>query len=117
MSITLGDVKKSFGGKPAVDGMSAQIAPGEFFAIVGASGRGKSTLLRLIAGLERLDGGHIALGDATVSAPDRHVAPEARGVGLVFQSYALWPHLDVSGNVAFPAEAAGLRLKREQLAR
>lgn len=109
MSITLGDVKKSFAGKPAVDGISAQIAEGEFFAIVGASGCGKSTLLRLIAGLERLDSGHIRLGEETVSASDRHVAPEARGVGFVFQSYALWPHLDVRGNVAFPAEAAGLR--------
>lgn len=108
MSITLSDVKKSFAGKSAVDGISAQVATGEFFAIVGASGCGKSTLLRLIAGLERLDCGKIALGDTTVSALDRHHPPEARGVGFVFQSYALWPHLDVRGNVAFPAEAAGL---------
>lgn len=108
MSITLRDVRKSFAGKAAVDGISAHIAGGEFFAIVGASGCGKSTLLRLIAGLERSDAGQIVLGENTVSGPDRHVAPEARGVGFVFQSYALWPHLDVRGNVAFPAEAAGL---------
>jgi iron(III) transport system ATP-binding protein len=98
----------AFAGKAAVDGISAEIERGEFFAIVGASGCGKSTLLRLIAGLERR-WRQIALGEDTVSgAPDRHVAPEARGVGVVFQSYALWPHLDVRGNVAFPAEAAGL---------
>ncbi len=108
MSITLRDVRKSFLGKAAVDGISAHVAHGEFFAIVGASGCGKSTLLRLIAGLERIEAGEIALGDTTVSAPDRHMAPEARGVGFVFQSYALWPHLDVCGNVAFPAEAAGM---------
>jgi len=107
MSITLRDVRKSFAGKAAVEGITARVNTGEFFAIVGASGCGKSTLLRLIAGLERLDSGEIALGDTTVSASDRHMPPEARGVGFVFQSYALWPHLDVRGNVAFPAEAAG----------
>jgi iron(III) transport system ATP-binding protein len=108
MSVTLRDLRKTFAGKAAVDGISAHVATGEFFAIVGASGCGKSTLLRLIAGLERVDGGEIALGEDTVSGEGRHVAPEARGVGFVFQSYALWPHLDVRGNVAFPAEAAGL---------
>ena len=108
MSVTLRDVSKSFAGKTAVDGISAHVETGEFFAIVGASGCGKSTLLRLIAGLECLDDGEIALGDDTVSGLGRHVAPETRGVGFVFQSYALWPHLDVRGNVAFPAEAAGL---------
>lgn len=108
MSITLNNVRKSFAGKAAVDGITAQIEDGEFFAIVGASGCGKSTLLRLIAGLERLDSGRIALGDTTVSTSESHLAPEARGVGFVFQSYALWPHLDVRGNVAFPAEVAGL---------
>lgn len=108
MSITLRDVSKRFANKAAVDGITAQIDDGAFFAIVGASGCGKSTLLRLIAGLERADGGEIALGDTIVSAPGQHIAPAARGVGFVFQSYALWPHLDVRGNVAFPAEAAGM---------
>jgi iron(III) transport system ATP-binding protein len=108
MSITLRDVRKSFAGKAAVDGITVDVATGEFFAIVGASGCGKSTLLRLIAGLEKTDAGTIALGDTTVSAPGQHIVPEARGVGFVFQSYALWPHLDVRGNVAFPAEATGM---------
>ncbi|GGB93534.1 spermidine/putrescine ABC transporter ATP-binding protein [Marivita lacus] len=109
MSITLTDLRKSFSGKPAVNGIDIDIAPGEFFAIVGASGCGKSTLLRLIAGLEVADAGEIALGGKQVSGPGLHLPSEARGVGFVFQSYALWPHLDVRGNVAFPLEAAGLR--------
>jgi len=108
MSITLHALAKSFAGKAAVDGITLDIAAGEFFAIVGASGCGKSTLLRLIAGLEPADGGEIHLGGRRVSGPGLHVPPERRGVGFVFQSYALWPHLDVRGNVAFPAEAAGL---------
>jgi len=108
MSISLRNIGKSFNEAPAVADVSVEVETGEFFAIVGASGCGKSTLLRLIAGLERLDHGEIVLGEETVSGPGRHVAPEARGVGFVFQSYALWPHLDVRGNVAFPAEAAGM---------
>ncbi|PWK57953.1 ABC transporter ATP-binding protein [Roseicyclus mahoneyensis] len=108
MSITLQYLQKSFSGKPAVDGVTLDIMQGEFFAIVGASGCGKSTLLRLIAGLETADAGEIHLGGRQVSGPGLHVPPEARGTGFVFQSYALWPHLDVRGNVAFPAEAAGL---------
>lgn len=108
MSITLQYLRKTFAGKPAVNGVSLDIAQGEFFAIVGASGCGKSTLLRLIAGLETADEGKIELGGRPVSGPGLHLPPEARGTGFVFQSYALWPHLDVRGNVAFPAEAAGL---------
>ena len=68
-----------------------------------------SALLRLIAGLEVADAGEIALGGKRVSGPGLHLPSEAPGVGFVFQSYALWPHLDVRGNVAFPLEAAGLR--------
>jgi len=108
MSIILTDVQKHFAAKPAVAGVTLDIAAGEFFAIVGASGCGKSTLLRLIAGLETADAGTITLNGLQVSGPGRHVPPEDRGVGVVFQSYALWPHLDVRGNVAFPAEAQGL---------
>ncbi len=108
MSIVLTDVRKSFAGTPAVAGVTLDLTPGEFFAIVGASGCGKSTLLRLIAGLETADAGTIALNGRPVSGPGLHVPPEDRGVGVVFQSYALWPHLDVRGNVAFPAEAQGV---------
>jgi len=108
MSVTLHALAKRFAGIPAVDGITLDIPDGAFFAIVGASGCGKSTLLRLIAGLEAADAGEIHLHGRRVSGPGLHVPPEARGTGVVFQSYALWPHLDVRGNVAFPAEAAGL---------
>ena len=108
MGIDLKGVTKRFGQQSAVDGIWCSIAPREFFAIVGASGCGKSTLLRLIAGLDTLSEGEILLAGTPVSGDDLHVPPEARNVGFVFQSYALWPHLDVRGNVAFPAEMAGL---------
>ncbi|MEO0761873.1 MAG: ABC transporter ATP-binding protein, partial [Pseudomonadota bacterium] len=107
MSITLTDVTKRFGAEPAVDGVSAAIEDGDFFVVLGPSGCGKSTLLRLIAGLETLDAGAIALGPDTVAGPGLHVAPEARGIGIVFQSYALWPHMSALDNVAFPVETAG----------
>ncbi|MCA2011568.1 ABC transporter ATP-binding protein [Cereibacter sphaeroides] len=107
MSISLRNLTKSFAGKPAVDGVSAEIERGEFFAIVGASGCGKSTILRLIAGLEELDAGEIALGGVPAAGAGLHQPPEERRTGFVFQSYALWPHLSVRGNVAFPAETAG----------
>lgn len=107
MSITLTDVTRSFGPSKAVDGLTATIPTGCFFTVLGPSGCGKSTLLRMIAGLEPLDTGRIALDGRTVAGPGLHLPPEARGVGVVFQSYALWPHMDVLDNVGFPIEAAG----------
>ncbi len=109
MSIVLTDITKRFGDDLAVDGVSAQITDNEFFVVLGPSGCGKSTLLRTIAGLERLDGGEIALDRRRVSAPGLHIPPEDRKVGVVFQSYALWPHMTVRDNVAFPVETAGTR--------
>lgn len=108
MSVRLSGAIKRFGGVPVVNGIDAEIETGEFFVVLGPSGCGKSTLLRMISGLEPLDQGEIALSGETVSGPDRHVPPEARKVGVVFQSYALWPHMTVRDNVAFPAESAGL---------
>ncbi len=87
--------------------MSLSIETGTFFVVLGPSGCGKSTLLRSIAGLEPIDAGRIALGGADVARDGYHMAPEDRQVGVVFQSYALWPHMSVSGNVAFPLETAG----------
>jgi iron(III) transport system ATP-binding protein len=106
MAVTIEGAVKRFGGRAAVAGVDLAIAAGEFVAVVGPSGCGKSTLLRLVAGLETLDGGTIALDGRPVSAPGLHVPPEARGVGVVFQSYALWPHMTVRGNVAFGQEPA-----------
>ncbi len=99
---------KAYAGAPAVDGVSLQIAPQELFVIVGESGCGKSTLLRLIAGLEVPDRGTIRLHGEMVAGDGVMVSPEGRGTGFVFQSYALWPHMSVRDNVAFPLEATGM---------
>jgi len=107
MSVEIAQVGKTFDAHRAVDGVSASLRSGEFFVVLGPSGCGKSTLLRLVAGLETVDSGEIALDGRTVSAPGRHVPPEDRAVGFVFQSYALWPHMTVRDNVAFPAESGG----------
>ncbi|SER73189.1 carbohydrate ABC transporter ATP-binding protein, CUT1 family [Tranquillimonas rosea] len=109
MSVRISGACKTFGDHPAVDGVDLDATQGEFVVVLGPSGCGKSTLLRLIAGLETLDSGEIALGADTVSGPGRHVPPEDRSVGVVFQSYALWPHMSVRDNVAFPLESAGQR--------
>jgi iron(III) transport system ATP-binding protein len=81
-----------------------QVAEKEFFVLLGLSGSGKTTLLRCVAGLERPDGGEIKLDDQIVSAPGRgiFVPVEDRALGMVFQSYAVWPHMTVFENIAFP---------------
>jgi iron(III) transport system ATP-binding protein len=89
---------------PAVRGVSLDIAEGAFYTLLGPSGCGKTTTLRCVAGLERPDAGEITIGDETVfSAADAtFVPPHARNIGMVFQSYAIWPHMTVFENVAFP---------------
>ncbi|HWK96067.1 MAG TPA: ABC transporter ATP-binding protein [Pseudolabrys sp.] len=99
-AIRIEGVSKSFGGVPAVAGVSLDIARGEFFCLVGASGSGKTTLLRLIAGFETPDSGRVLIdGEDMTSRP-----PYARPVNMMFQSYALFPHLTVADNVAFGLE-------------
>jgi len=107
MSLKITGASKRFATRLAVDGVDLEIQAGEFVSVVGPSGCGKSTLLRLVAGLEQLDEGQIVIGDQVVSGPDVHVPPEGRSVGVVFQSYALWPHMSVRDNVGFPAEVGG----------
>jgi len=89
--------------RSAVDGVSFGLAPGEIGVLIGPSGCGKTSLLRAVAGLERLDGGRIAIAGEVLSEPaqGRHVAPELRRIGMVFQDYALFPHLSIADNVAF----------------
>src|SRR5262245_54510344 len=86
----------------AVRELTLEVAEGEFFGLVGASGSGKTTLLRCIAGLEKSDAGRIAIGGQTVFAdrPPVWVPPQDRQLGMVFQSYAIWPHMTVFQNVA-----------------
>lgn len=96
-SLTLRDVKKSYGETQVVHGVDLDIVDGEFVVFVGPSGCGKSTLLRMIAGLEEVTSGTIAIGDRVVN----DVAASKRGVSMVFQTYALYPHMTVYKNMAF----------------
>ncbi len=97
---------KTFGPVVAVNDLSLEAKAGEFLTLLGPSGCGKTTTLRLIAGLEKPDRGEIHVGDRLVSSPGAglFVPPEQRGMGMVFQSYAIWPHMTVFENVAFPLE-------------
>ena len=100
----------------ALDGVDFDVARGEFFVLLGPSGCGKTTMLRSIAGLERPDRGTISIdGEPVVSAGERrHVPPEHRPIAMVFQSYAVWPHMDVYENVAFPLREGVRRLPRDE---
>jgi len=103
----------------AVDGVSVDIAPGEFLVLLGPSGCGKTTLLRSIAGLEQPDAGEIRIRDTTVYSSSEGVdlAPERRKISMIFQSYALWPHMTVFQNVVYPLQNAPRpRLPRKEMA-
>ena len=93
---------KRFGTASAVDGIDLLVPPGQVMSLLGPSGCGKTTTLRMVAGLERPSDGRILVGEEVVSGEGRHLPPEARGMGMVFQSYAVWPHMTVFDNVAFP---------------
>ncbi len=108
--LEVNNVVKRYGATAVVDGISFTVAPGEFFTLLGPSGCGKTTTLRLLAGLETPDAGEIVLDGRVLAAPARGVwvPTDKRRLGMVFQSYAIWPHLTVFENVAFP-----LRVRRE----
>ena len=118
--LRLDGVSKLFGATPAVDGVSLEIERGEIFTLLGPSGCGKTTTLRLVAGLEQPDAGEITLRDRVVASVPRRtfVAPHRRNLGMVFQSYAIWPHMTVFENVAYPLELRGVRraVVRERVA-
>ena len=103
MKIWLDHVVKRFGGVSAVDGTSLEIGDGELFTLLGPSGCGKTTLLRLVAGFYTLDGGAIWFGERRVDG----LRPYERNIGMVFQNYALWPHMTVRANIAY-----GLKLRK-----
>jgi iron(III) transport system ATP-binding protein len=107
--VVLENVDRVFGSVRAVSNVSLTVEDGEFVTLLGPSGCGKTTTLRMVAGLERNTGGRIVIGDRMVSDAARglFVAPERRDLGMVFQSYAIWPHMRVFDNVAYP-----LRIRR-----
>ncbi len=107
--ISLAKVQKSYGAYRAVTDLDLEVKDGEFLCLLGPSGCGKTTTLRMIAGLENLSGGSLSVGERVMDCPDKavFVAPEKRGMGLVFQSYALWPHLTIEQNTEF-----GLKLRK-----
>jgi iron(III) transport system ATP-binding protein len=110
--VILHDVRKRFGQSVrAVNNLDLHIDDGELFVLLGPSGCGKTTTLRCVGGLEELDGGSIAIGGDLVADAARglFVPPERRDVGMVFQSYALWPHMDVAQNVGYPLKVRGAR--------
>lgn len=116
--ILIANVSKQFPGSeiPAVRDLHLEIEPGEILALLGPSGCGKTTTLRLIAGFEQPDSGSITIGGRTVAGEGRTIPPERRGVGMVFQEYALFPHLDVAGNIAFGLRGIPRSERRARLA-
>jgi putative spermidine/putrescine transport system ATP-binding protein len=103
VALALDDITHRFGHTVAVDGVSLRVEPGEIVALLGPSGCGKTTLLRIVSGLLRQSGGHVALGGGVVD----DLPPNERGAGIVFQNYALFPHMTVEANVGYGLRARG----------
>lgn len=97
-----------------VKNVTFTIEPGTFYSLLGPSGCGKTTTLRCVAGLETSDGGSIALDGRVLSTGTQHVSPDKRGVGMVFQNYAIWPHMSVFANAVFPLRVAAGRLPKKE---
>src|SRR2546429_3618947 len=102
--VQLRDVRKSYADLEVIHGVDIEIADGEFIVIVGPSGCGKSTLLRMVAGLETITGGEIVIGDRVVN----RLEPKDRDIAMVFQNYALYPHMSVFDNMAYGLKIPGL---------
>jgi len=106
--VTITGLTKCFGGVAAVAGLDLAVRPGELVALLGPSGCGKTTTLRLVAGFFAPDGGEIRVDDRVLSSPTLVVPPERRRMAMIFQSYALWPHMTVAQNVAYGLRFAGV---------
>ena len=107
LMLRLEALTKRFGSTIAVDGLSLEVARGEFLSLLGPSGCGKTTTLRMIAGFETPTSGRVIVQGRDVT----RLPPQRRGFGMVFQSYALFPHLDVFENVAFGLKAQGVAIR------
>ncbi len=112
--LTIADIHCAYGDYPAVNGVSLDVAAGEILCLLGASGCGKTTTLRAAAGVERPVSGSISIAGALMSGPGCFVPPEQRHVGLMFQDYALFPHLTVLKNVAFGLRKLGKSARKDQ---
>ncbi len=103
-SVTIQNVTKSFGSTVVLENFDAVVQNGEFITLLGPSGCGKTTMLRIIAGFEKPTGGSVMFDDRVVSSDKVFIPPEKRDIGMVFQSYAVWPHMTVAENVAYPLQ-------------
>ena len=113
--VTITGLAKRYGDVGAVAGLDLAVRPGELVALLGPSGCGKTTTLRLVAGFITPDGGEIRVGDRVLSSPTGVIPPERRRMAMIFQSYALWPHMTVARNVAYGLRFAGVpRAERER---
>src|SRR6266498_3014078 len=108
--VQLRDVRKSYGDLEVIHGVSIDIADGEFIVIVGPSGCGKSTLLRMVAGLETITSGEIVIGDRVVN----RLEPKDRDIAMVFQNYALYPHMSEFDNMAYGLKIRGFSRRSEE---
>src|ERR1700759_1960068 len=102
-SVEIKGVRKAYGATPVIHGVDVDIRDGEFCVLVGPSGCGKSTLLRMIAGLENISGGEISIGGRVVN----QMHPKERDIAMVFQNYALYPHMTVAANLGFSISLRG----------
>src|ERR1700731_3107923 len=110
-AVACNEIRKTFGGVNAVNGISLEARDGEFMVLLGPSGCGKTTLLRIIAGLEKPTSGEVLIDGQVVN----DMPPRARGIAMVFQSYGLYPHLSVWNNIAFPLKTQ--RTARDEIKR
>lgn len=115
--LTVNQVEKSFEGTKVVKGVSFSLQPGEIGCLLGPSGCGKTTLLRVVAGFESIDAGSVHLSGQTVSSAQHRISPEHRSVGMVFQDYALFPHMSVAENIVFGLQRGMKKEKQQRLER